>query len=238
MGGPGDSRTLEIPQPCVPSPVGYKAPCPMRGFEQGCVVQCGDTAQCEECYNNTEKTLITPTAEACQAACAKDPKCAAFQWIGVGGDKPPTLHHQCVSAAAPFASSSESSKKLMHTAVQVRRSGDGRPGAVLPRPSDGHGRRRLRLRPKGQQFRSPAEPEATSVHGRQVPGAVWADWRLAGAWHRSRPRRQHRVVGARAGVQAVVPLRACHPTFICHSRAPSMTHGCRLACWFVAESHG
>ena len=96
MGGPGDSRTLEIPQPCVPSPVGYKAPCPMRGFEQGCVVQCGDTAQCEECYNNTEKTLITPTAEACQAACVKDPKCAAFQWIGVGGDKPPTLHHQCL----------------------------------------------------------------------------------------------------------------------------------------------
>ena len=44
----------------------------------------------------TRPALITPTSEACQAACAKDKRCAAFQWIGVGDDESPTKHHQCL----------------------------------------------------------------------------------------------------------------------------------------------
>lgn len=113
---------------------GYKAPCPLREFVEGCVFQCGDTANCEEvrsgadttrlccslhhihcsticcmaactsdctlhhvqCMNNTEPILITPTAEACQAACAKHQQCAAFQWVGVGDNESATArHHQC-----------------------------------------------------------------------------------------------------------------------------------------------
>ena len=113
---------------------GYKAPCPLREFVEGCVFQCGDTANCEEvrsgadttrlcyslhhihcskiccmaactsdctlhhvqCMNNTEPILITPTAEACQVACAKHQQCAAFQWVGVGDNESATArHHQC-----------------------------------------------------------------------------------------------------------------------------------------------
>jgi hypothetical protein len=84
IGGPGDSRTLQIPEQCTPSPAtnGYKAPCPMREFVEGCVFACGDPSNCEECMNNTEPVLITPTAAACQLACVQHKSCAAFQWIG------------------------------------------------------------------------------------------------------------------------------------------------------------
>ena len=84
IGGPGDSRTLQIPEQCTPSAAtaGYKAPCPTREFVEGCVFACGDAANCEECMNNTEPILITPTAAACQAACVEHTSCAAFQWIG------------------------------------------------------------------------------------------------------------------------------------------------------------
>lgn len=51
--------------------------------------------------NNTEPVLITPTAEACQAACAKHQQCAAFQWIGVGDNESATTrHHQCLFKCA------------------------------------------------------------------------------------------------------------------------------------------
>ena len=103
IGGPGDSRTLEIPEQCTPLPVvsGYKAPCPLRDFVEGCIVQCGDTANCEECMNNTEPILITPSAAACQAACAQHQQCAAFQWIGVGDNESATArHHQCLFKCA------------------------------------------------------------------------------------------------------------------------------------------
>ena len=118
---------------------GYKAPCPSREFVEGCVFQCGDTANCEEvrrgadtclsdslhdiivpwrlvhrlsfysrctlhhvqCMNNTEPILITPTAEACQVACAKHQQCAAFQWVGVGDNESATArHHQCLFQCA------------------------------------------------------------------------------------------------------------------------------------------
>lgn len=103
IGGPGDSRTLEIPQPCVPGPIGYAAPCPQQGFVTGCIFECGAKFDnCEACFGNTSRpTLITPTAEACQQACANDKTCGAFQWIGVGDNSSTspgseTQHHQCI----------------------------------------------------------------------------------------------------------------------------------------------
>ena len=56
IGGPGDSRTVEKPAACIPTPPvpdGYKAPCPQRGFLAGCVVACGSKSHnCAECYGN------------------------------------------------------------------------------------------------------------------------------------------------------------------------------------------
>lgn len=89
IGGPGDSRTLERPELCIPpapAPAGYTAPCPTRDFVVGCVFACGSQSNnCELCFGNgTEPALKTPTASACQAACEANPKCGAFQWIGGG----------------------------------------------------------------------------------------------------------------------------------------------------------
>ena len=109
IGGPGDSRTIMRPAQCVvvPRVQGYKAPCPTKDYVQGCRFECGDGpgGGCQECYGNVSTTvtrpaLITPTSEACQAACAKDKRCAAFQWIGMGDDESPTKHHQCLFKCA------------------------------------------------------------------------------------------------------------------------------------------
>ena len=101
IGGPGDSRTLEVPQPCTPTPVppaGYAAPCPAREFAVGCEFECeAKFDNCQACFGNaTQPFLTTPTAAACQAACASDAHCGAFQWIGAGNNQPPTMHHQCI----------------------------------------------------------------------------------------------------------------------------------------------
>ena len=102
IGGPGDSRTVEVPEQCDPTPApgsqGYKAPCPTKEFVTGCVFDCGkESNNCEAFFGNvTRRPLITANAVACQQACAADRSCAAFQWIGVGDDTAPTLHHQCL----------------------------------------------------------------------------------------------------------------------------------------------
>lgn len=73
IGGPGDSRTLAIPEQCTPKPVvnGYKAPCPLGEFVEGCVFECGDTANCEEVRSGTDTflrvtyTVFVLNAETC-----------------------------------------------------------------------------------------------------------------------------------------------------------------------------
>ena len=86
VGGPGDSRTVEIPEPCTPVPPvrpGYPAPCPTRGFLRGCQFSCGAKFHnCEECFGNATHSLVTDTAAACQAKCAAHRGCGAFQWVG------------------------------------------------------------------------------------------------------------------------------------------------------------
>lgn len=105
VGGPGDSRTLSLPEQCMPEPEGYMADCPVRGFVAGCTVKCNDGARdpqssggCEECYADTpQKTLITETAVECQTACAADKHCKVFEWVGAGdGSKLPYSHHRCI----------------------------------------------------------------------------------------------------------------------------------------------
>ena len=98
IGGPGDSRTVEKPAPCIitpPPPPGYAAPCPTRGFVEGCEFHCGAAFQnCQACFGNaTGKPVFTDTAAACQAKCAGSKGCAAFQWVGVGSSQ---THHQCI----------------------------------------------------------------------------------------------------------------------------------------------
>ena len=108
IGGPGDSRTLEKPQPCVPAPPapnGYKAPCPARGILGGCAVSCGAKSHnCAECLGNQtlpDPPLITASAAECQAACAADAKCGFFQWMGdANGNQSGTLRHQCIYKCA------------------------------------------------------------------------------------------------------------------------------------------
>ena len=51
--------------------------------------------------NQTRPPLITPTAAACQAACAKEPRCAEFQWIG----------SECAAACPAFRKDSLRSEK-------------------------------------------------------------------------------------------------------------------------------
>jgi hypothetical protein len=93
--GPGDSRTVEKPTPCIPTPPqpnGFMAPCPGRGYLEGCVVNCGvKSHNCEECFGNTtQPVLMTKTAAECQAACENDHKCGAFQWTGANTDHAPS----------------------------------------------------------------------------------------------------------------------------------------------------
>ena len=65
--------------------------------------------------NNTEPVLITPTAEACQAACAKHQQCAAFQWIGVGDNTSATTrHHQCLFKCAGAVTNGRTQCSLGH----------------------------------------------------------------------------------------------------------------------------
>lgn len=102
IGGPGDSRTLDVPELCTPIPQpssgGYSADCPTHGFVEGCRFSCGAKFDnCQACFGNvTAPPLITATAEICQAACVKDAHCGAFQWIGIGGTAPGSMHHQCI----------------------------------------------------------------------------------------------------------------------------------------------
>ena len=66
----------------------------------------------------TRPVLITPTAEACQAACAKDKRCAAFQWIGMGDDESPTKHHQCLFKCAGAVGAGRTQCSLGHAMGQ------------------------------------------------------------------------------------------------------------------------
>ena len=93
INGPGDSRTIEKPEPCViqpPAPNGYKAPCPGRGIMVGCALNCGASSHnCQECFQNQtlpNPPLITATPAECQAACAADKKCGYFQWMGTANE--------------------------------------------------------------------------------------------------------------------------------------------------------
>lgn len=102
IGGPGDSRTVEKPAPCVvppKTPNGYQAPCPQRGFLSGCTIACSAaTSNCRLCYaNNPPPFMTTDTPEACQALCAKNPSCGEFQWVADGSNATGSLkHHECV----------------------------------------------------------------------------------------------------------------------------------------------
>ena len=108
IGGPGDSRTIEKPEPCVPAPPasdGYKARCPGRGITEGCVVNCGAKSHnCEQCLHNQtlpNPPLITATAAECQAACANYKGCGYFQWLGkANGNQTGKLYHQCIFKCA------------------------------------------------------------------------------------------------------------------------------------------
>lgn len=87
VGGPGDSRTLQLPERCVPSKQGQPVPCSsLHGFVRGCEVcaTCPSNEPrcmpgCTACFGNRTEaiTIVTETAAACQAACVKDDLCGA-----------------------------------------------------------------------------------------------------------------------------------------------------------------
>ena len=64
--------------------------------------RCGAAFEnCQACFgNSSQPPLITDTAVACQTACVGTKGCAAFQWIGMGGNVSGSLHHQCIFKCA------------------------------------------------------------------------------------------------------------------------------------------
>lgn len=133
IGGPGDSRTVEKPEVCVPvkpPAEGYLAPCPHRGFIAGCEFACGAASNnCQECYNGTAAPLFTESPAQCQAACALDRKCGAFLWTKGSGRK-----HACIFKCPGCCLPGRAQCSLGHTSFPGQVCGPKRNDSAAPEP--------------------------------------------------------------------------------------------------------